>query len=250
MYKEVNVREIEKNQLCGLCDHTFLLRPEVFRGEGKSAVKACREELIRFLEDTISSPLKPYAVCVRAEEVKFTHDFLDGTDIVVAATAGFPDGATPTELTIVEARFALDNGAKEVDMVLDTAAFKAGDEAAAIKDIAAVEKVVHDKGGLLKLILETSELKATEIERACQLADEMGVDFVKTSTGFSAYGARAEDLSIMARVFPRGIKISGGVTENNVRDLLAAAAGGESVVCDPKNLRIGESSLLQSLATS
>ncbi len=96
------------------------------------------------------------------------------------------------------------------------------------------------------MILEISELSLEQTQLACQIVDHCGAAFVKTSTGFSAHGATTEHLKVMRAHFPRGIKISGGVTANNVDDLLlAATAPGQPISMDPMKIRIGESSLLK-----
>jgi deoxyribose-phosphate aldolase len=104
----------------------------------------------------------------------------------------------------------------------------------------------------VKLILETSLLTSDEIIIACKLADEIGVDFVKTSTGFVVAGAKAEHLKLMRANFSKGVKMSGGVNKENLHDLLTAASGREDgmIELDPLKIRIGESSLLRGLGRS
>lgn len=253
MAKKLKISNITPKQVASLCDHTYLNRPEAFRGPEYRGMNACalrRLEFQRFLSETVSSPLKPYAVCVRAEDVAQVRRYLDADgwkDCIVVATVGFPDGGTPTAFKVSEAALALAAGAKEIDTVLDVEAFKGGDFKHVAADISAVVKVVHLKGALLKLILETSELTLDEIERACTLAEELGVDFVKTSTGFSSSGAGVKEVQVMKRSFSGGIKISGGVKADNVKALLAACTGSDDIVIDPKKIRIGESSLLKQL---
>jgi len=138
-------------------------------------------------------------------------------------------------------------------MVLNYNALKRGDLETVRTDIEMVERATHKHSALLKLILETSELTSGQIIQACTIANECKtgpVDFVKTSTGFGAYGARAEDLRLIRRHFNGGVKISGGVNSNNVYELLRAAADyrGGGIDLNPRFIRIGESSLLDQLS--
>ncbi len=225
--------------IAGLCDHTFLLPTEAFRTPGISAIHARRHALDAFLSET--ALLHPYAVCVPACDVALTRTALPA--LTIAATVGFPDGPRySTAYKIVEAEQALANGATEIDMVLNYDALKGGDTKAVEADIKAVVKV----GGVLKVILEISELSLEQTRLACQIASHCGVAFVKTSTGFSAHGATTEHLKVMRENFPKGIKISGGVTLTNLDGLLiAATTPGQPISIDPMQLRIGESSLLK-----
>lgn len=251
MTKEMAIDEMGVGEIAGLCDHTYLNRAEAFRGEryaGKSAVVVREEEFSAFLQSLQKLAHKPYAVCVRAEEVARVHEFLlqhGLQEIVIASVVGFPDGChVDTRFKVLEAEYALDAGAREIDMVLHYEALKAGDMALCTQDIEAVVAVVHKGQGLVKLIIETCELTAPQIREACRLAEHCGVDFVKTSTGFGAYGARREDVAVIAQAFSRGIKISGGVKMSNVHELLSPLGRDGRIPLDPHKIRIGESSLL------
>ena len=190
----------------------------------------------------------PYAVCVRPEDVSHSIDYLAGNGysrIHVVSVVGFPDGSLySTDFKVAETRLAIAHGAKEIDMVLNHRLFKAEKHAQVRDDILAV--VEASQGSLVKLILETSLLDADEIKGACELAGQTGVDFVKTSTGFGAFGAKPKDVALMRAYFDRGIKISGGVKRENVKELLRACSGREDgyIPLDPSRVRIGESTLL------
>lgn len=252
----IEAEHLTHAQIASLCDHTFLKRAEGFREQakkGESPVRLREEELHRFLWQTIESPLVPYAICVRAEDVVEARRILDegGKERVkIAAVVGFPSGVYPTALKAAEADYAMEAGADEIDMVLLYEALKAKETEVVSDDIAAVVQVVSRFGGKTKLILEISELTHEEIATACQLAMATGVDFVKTSTGFGAWGARPEEVALMRRHFDRGVKISGGVKASNVKALLRAASGREDgkLLCDPSRVRLGESGLLQELS--
>jgi deoxyribose-phosphate aldolase len=125
---------------------------------------------------------------------------------------GFPLGASASRAKAFEAETALKDGAQEVDMVLAIGAAKAGDWAKVEQDLAALRTAVPSPG-LLKVILETCLLNDAEKTRACELARDAGLDFVKTSTGFSTGGATEADVALMRRVVGSGlgVKASGGI---------------------------------------
>ena len=251
----VKIAELTSEQIASICDHTFLATEDAFAAEAKekgvSSVGTREETFYRFLDETARNPLKPYAVCVRPNDVRFAIARLPG-DIKVASVVGFPNGnAYFTRHKIAEAREALSQGAQEIDMVMRYDSLIAGDLDSVRADIWEVLGVTRGRRVPLKVILETSELELDDIKIAAQMAEEMGVDFIKTSTGYSSAGANVVDVQIMRENFTRGIKISGKVDVGNVRDLLYAASGSrdEYIELDPKFVRIGESSLLGQLAS-
>lgn len=171
---------------------------------------------------------------------------------MIASVVGYPDGSWySTDFKVAETKLAIKHGAKEVDMVLDCEKFKKGKLKYVKKDISSVVKVAHKKNVLVKLILETSLLTNDEIVSICKIADELGVDFVKTSTGYVIAGATAEHLKLMRENFSKGVKMSGYVKPNNVRELLVAASGRDDGMIDlnPLKVRIGESSLLKGFSS-
>jgi deoxyribose-phosphate aldolase len=235
---------LSTHQIAQLCDHTFLLPTEAFRQTakaGENPIFLRRWALDSFLDDAISSPLKPYAICVNASDVSYV---VNQTAYVLAATVGFPDGPRRSLASVAaETDIALKEGAAEIDMVMDYDALIAGNIDKVEYQLSAVAEVVSRHNGLLKVILETSELTLDQTALACVLAERSGAAFVKTSTGFSAKGATIDHVKVMRDTFPRGIKISGGITLDNVNSFLEAAGSS----ADPLQLRIGESSLLQQL---
>lgn len=133
-------------------------------------------------------------------------------DLIIATVVGFPSGAHLSEVKAIEAAFAAANGADEVDMVINLGAVKANDWDAVLLDIASVRLAAP--GVLLKVIIESAALTDDEIVRACEIAEEAGADFVKTSTGFHRAGeATVEAVRLMrATVGDRlGVKASGGI---------------------------------------
>lgn len=248
----VRISELTPEQVASICDHTFLSRQECYRKEGVNASDERRKEFEKFITDTLKGPL-PYAICVRPEDVKHAKKLLRKnykSSVIIASVVGFPDGSWySTRFKVAEAKLAIKDGAGEIDMVINVRKLKKGRLEAVEKDIAAVVKACHKRGVLLKLILETSELSDEEIIVACGIAEKLGVDFVKTSTGFGSAGANAKNVKLMRENFSRGIKISGGVKKDNLVELLKAASGrdDEMIELDPRKVRIGESSLLKTL---
>ena len=160
-------------------------------------------------------------VCVPPCYVTAAAAALAGTGVGVCTVIGFPLGYATTAAKCAEAAIALADGATELDMVLNLAAFKSGDDAAAQADIAALAARCHAAGALLKVIIETALLDAAEIEAACGLCAAAGADFVKTSTGFASRGASVADVALMRRVLPPHVRIKAA---GGIRDRAAALA--------------------------
>lgn len=182
-----------------LIDHT-LLKPEASESDIR---KLCDE----------AAKYGFASVCVNPVWVKKASMFLEGSGVPVCTVIGFPLGATLPDVKAFEARRAIFNGAKEVDMVINVGALKSGDDCAVEDDIRAVAEAAHENGVLCKVIIETALLTDEEKVRACLASRNAGADFVKTSTGFSKGGATVEDVSLMRRTVGKalGVKASGGV---------------------------------------
>ena len=129
----------------------------------------------------------------------------------IAAVVGFPLGAMTTKAKAYETKLAVEDGAKEIDMVINIGRLKAKDYEYVLKDIKACKNEIKD--GILKVIIETCLLTDEEKIKACELAKEAGADFVKTSTGFSTGGAKVEDVKLMRKTVGDtiGVKASGGI---------------------------------------
>jgi deoxyribose-phosphate aldolase len=153
------------------------------------------------------------SVCVRPADVRRAKAILDGTDVAVGTTIGFPHGSHATDVKVFEAKRALADGATERGMVLQIGALKSGRDADVEADIRAVVEVGHAAGALVKVIFENAYLTDEEKVRACRLTEAAGGDFVKTSTGFAPSGATHEDLRLMrANTSPHvQVKAAGGV---------------------------------------
>lgn len=189
---------MNKLELARYIDHT-ILKPDAKEGD---IIRLCREAL----------EYKFASVCVNACNVKLAASFLNGTDVKVCTVVGFPLGATTKETKAFEAAQAIENGATEVDMVINIGALKSGKLDAVEEDIRAVAEACKGKA-LLKVIIETCLLTDEEKVAACELSEKAGADYVKTSTGFSTGGATVEDIVLMRKtVSPHiGVKASGGV---------------------------------------
>ncbi|WP_454388753.1 deoxyribose-phosphate aldolase [Streptococcus sp. Marseille-Q8145] len=199
-------------------DHT-LLKPD-----------ASQEQIETLIEEA-----KKYdfaSVCVNPTWVSFAAQALKGTDVKVCTVIGFPLGANTPELKAFETSDAIQNGADEVDMVINIGALKSRNFDLVERDIRAVVEAA--KGTLVKVIIETCLLTDDEKVKACQIAQKAGADFVKTSTGFSTGGATVADVALMRKTVgpDMGVKASGGA--RSYEDALAFIKAGAT--------RIGASS--------
>lgn len=185
--------------------------------------------------DQITNEAREYefaSVCINPHWVKRCYEALKDTPVKVCTVIGFPLGAATTEIKVHETKQAIQDGATEVDMVINVGELKSGNDDFVKQDIAAVVQAAG-KHALTKVIIETSLLTEDEKIRACRLAKEARADYIKTSTGFSGGGATVKDIQLMREtVGPEmGVKASGGV-----RDLAGAKA-----MIDAGATRIGAS---------
>lgn len=166
------------------------------------------------------------SVCVNQYYTKFVADALKGSGVKVCTVVGFPLGMSDTRVKAFETKAAIEDGAEEVDMVISVGALKdqkydyVRDEIKALKEVCGEEVV-------LKVIIETCLLTDEEKVKACELAKEAGADFVKTSTGFSTGGAKAEDVALMRKTVgdTMGVKASGGIhTAKEAQAMIDAGA--------------------------
>jgi deoxyribose-phosphate aldolase len=167
------------------------------------------------------------AVCINPSNVKLCSQLLQGSDVHVCTVVGFPLGATSPEVKAYEAQQSIDDGATEVDMVINVGALKSKDYTLVERDIATVARTCHAGGALLKVIIEAALLTDEEKVIASQLAKAAGAEYVKTSTGFGPSGATVHDVELMRRaVGPEmGIKAAGGIkTFEDAEAMVAAGA--------------------------
>jgi deoxyribose-phosphate aldolase len=200
-------------ELARLLDHS-VLKPEATLADVRAGVDVVRQWNVG-------------CYCVQPGRVRYAADALAGADAVVASVVGFPHGAQRRDVKASEAALAIDDGAREIDMVADLGALRDGDAARAAADI---EAVVRACGGVpVKVIIEATALDDVQKRLACRLAREAGAAFVKTSTGFHASGgATLADVRLMrAEVGAAlGVKASGGI--RTLADALAMIEAGAS----------------------
>ena len=197
----------------GLVDHT-LLKPE-----------ASDADIRRLCEE--AAQYRFASVCVNPSWVRAAACNLRGTSVPVCTVVGFPLGATLPDVKAYEARRAIFDGAREVDMVINIGALKSNDDCAVEQDIRAVVEASHEYDVLVKVIIEAALLTDEEKVRACLAAQRAGADFVKTSTGFAKHGATVADVALMRRTVGAGmgVKAAGGVKGiDDARAMLEAGA--------------------------
>ena len=167
------------------------------------------------------------SVCVNPTWVKLCADLLRGSSVKVCCVVGFPLGATLPEIKALETKMCIENGAQEIDMVINIGALKGRDSALAARDIRGVVTTAHAMGAIVKVIIEACLLTDEEKVLACLLAKEADADFVKTSTGFSTGGATLHDVELMRKTVgpAMGVKAAGGIhTKDDVEKMVKAGA--------------------------
>lgn len=182
---------------------------------------ATKEAVIKVIDEA-----KKYefaSVCLEPCWVSLAAERLKDSPVKVCTVIGFPLGANTKTVKAFEAKEAVDNGADEVDMVLNIGALKSGDDVLVLEDMKAVREAAKD--AVVKVILETCLLTDDEKKKACALAKEAGLDFVKTSTGFSTAGATVEDVKLMRDAVgdTMGVKASGGIRDTKTAEAMIAA---------------------------
>ncbi|MBR2809473.1 MAG: deoxyribose-phosphate aldolase [Erysipelotrichaceae bacterium] len=170
---------------------------------------ATSEQIKKLCKEAVENDFK--SVCVNSSYLKLCKKELEGTDILTCCVVGFPLGMMSTEAKIFETRYCIENGADEIDMVINVGRLKEGDDEYVYNEIKALKEVCGDK--VLKVIIETCLLTDEEKVRVTKLIMKAKADFVKTSTGFSTGGATFEDVKLLADTVKGQIKIkvAGGV---------------------------------------
>lgn len=191
--------KLNRNQLAKYLDHT-MLKPDA---------------TVAMIDQTVDEAIKyqTASVCINPYWVKRVHQKLAGTGINTCTVIGFPLGATSTASKVFEVRQAIEDGADELDMVINIGELKAKHDDTVMADIRAVADEVHSHQRVLKVIIETALLNEEEKQRACKLTVAGQADFVKTSTGFSTSGAQVTDVELMKQTVGDQIKIkaAGGI---------------------------------------
>ncbi|MCJ7701552.1 MAG: deoxyribose-phosphate aldolase [Anaerolineales bacterium] len=199
MTTRLNSKTITPEQLAKVIDHS-LLKPELTEAE---VIAGCQ----------LADQYHTATVCVKPCHVKLAAEVLKDSDVVVSTVVGFPHGSNLTAVKVAEATLAMDDGAKELDMVLNIGQLRSGKLDDVRKDIQAVCEAAHARGAKVKVILENAYLSDEEKVSACKLCEEAGADWVKTSTGFSPSGATLEDLRLMRSTVSEKVQVkaAGGV---------------------------------------
>jgi deoxyribose-phosphate aldolase len=188
-----------KAEVAKTIDHA-VLKPNMTDADVKANAAMCRERGVGCL-------------CVRPTDVALAAKALADSETVVAAVIGFPHGSNRSETKALDARLAIEDGARELDMVMNVGKFLSGDHVSVQADIEAVVAVAKPDGVPVKVILESCLLTPDQIAEACKLAEAGGADYVKTSTGFSTGGATPEAIDVMIGTVGKTmlVKASGGI---------------------------------------
>lgn len=188
-------------ELNAYIDHTLL------------KASATERDIIRLCNEAITYNFK--TVCVSSNYVPIAYQVLKETPVKICAVVGFPLGAMSTQAKVFEAKQAIEDGASEIDMVMNIGLLKSRNYVAVLKDINNVKVAVGNT--TLKVILEISELSKNEIVKACEICVDAKADYVKTSTGFSKSGATLTAVKIMKKTIKgrAKIKASGGIKDHN-----------------------------------
>lgn len=179
----LNSKTITYAQLAKVIDHS-LLKPELTDAD---VIAGCE----------LAARYHTATVCVKPCHVKLAAQILKESDVKVSTVVGFPHGSDLTKIKMAEAQAALDDGAVELDMVLNIGKLRSGCEDYVHDDIKAVCDIAHAHGAKVKVIFENAYLNDAQKIQACKLSEAAGADWIKTSTGFASSGATIEDLKLM-----------------------------------------------------
>lgn len=195
----LNSKTITYQQLARVIDHS-LLRPELTEAE---VIAGCE----------LAARYHTATVCVKPCHVRLAAQVLKGSDVLVSTVVGFPHGSNLTAVKVAEAEQAMQDGAVELDMVLNIGQLRSGKVETVREDVCAVCAAAHARGVKVKVILENAYLSNEQKVLACRLCEEAGADWVKTSTGFAPSGATLEDLKLMRATVSEKVQVkaAGGV---------------------------------------
>ncbi|MBI1322874.1 deoxyribose-phosphate aldolase [bacterium] len=187
------------------------------------------------------------SVCIKPSAVKLAVEVLKGSTVAVGTTIGFPHGGHRTDVKVFESQKAMEDGAKELDMVVNIGDVLGGEYGRVAHDIEQVVRTAHSGGAIVKVIFENCYLKPEQIRELCRICGETGADFVKTSTGYGTGGATIDDLKLMRASSPAQVKVKAA---GGVRDLEKAieviglgvsriGASATAAILDPWRARLG-----------
>ena len=231
---EITIETLTYTQVAKMIDHS-LLRPEL---TVEDVIAGCK----------LADKYDVASVCVKPCDVELAARELKGSGVLVGTVIGFPHGSSATATKVFEAKLAMEQGAVELDMVLNIGRLRSGQAEYVLEDIRAVVEVAHQGGAIVKVILENAYLNTEQKVLGSQLTEKAGAEFVKTSTGFAPSGATLEDLALMrATVSPHvQVKAAGGVrTLDALMDVMrvgttrAGATATETILEDFKARKSG-----------
>ena len=179
----------------------------------------------------LAAEYKVASVCIKPYAVPLAAKLLAGTGVFVSTTIGFPHGGHLTKVKVFESEAAIDDGAVELDMVVNIGKVLSGDWGYVAADVKAVIDAAHRRKAKVKVIFENALLKDEHKKELCRICGEAGADWVKTSTGYAETGATIDDLKLMRAFSPPGVQVkaAGGVRDLDglirVRDLGATRCG-------------------------
>ncbi len=190
---------IKYEDIARMIDHS-LLKPFLTDNE---IIEGCK----------LANEYQVATVCVRPCDVKLANEILKNSEVLVTTVIGFPHGSSTKNIKLVETIEAIDNGAVEIDMVINIGKLKSGDYKYVEEELKVVTEIAHSKNIKIKVIFENCYLSSEEIQKACEICNRVKVDWVKTSTGYGTGGAEDKDLKIMKKYSNPEIqlKAAGGI---------------------------------------
>jgi deoxyribose-phosphate aldolase len=204
--------ELSYADVAGMIDHS-LLQPTLTDADLEQGCRLARDYGVA-------------SVCIKPYAVRLAAGLLAGSAVAVGTTVGFPHGGHVTAVKVAEAERALDDGARELDMVVNVGKVLSGDCRYVAEDVRAVVEAAHRRRALVKVIFENCFLRDEHKEQLCRVCGEVGADFVKTSTGYGDGGATDDDLRLMRRCSPPHVQVKAAGGVRSLDRLLAVRALG------------------------
>ena len=212
MDKNIEGTKITAKEIAKMIDHS-LLKPEMTRQDVEEGCRLAKEYGCA-------------SVCVKPCDVVTAAEILKGSDVLVSTVIGFPHGHHLTEIKLMEADKAIDQGCVELDFVLNIGRFKSGEYDFVEEELRKVCEASHKRGAIVKVILENAYLTDEEKRKACEISERAGADFVKTSTGYAKTGATIHDLKIMRETCSAKVRVKAAGGVRTLDSALAARAVG------------------------
>ena len=203
---------ITPKDIAKMLDHS-LLKPEM---DAETVRRGCE----------VAKQYDTASVCVKPCDLPIAAEVLVGTGVKLSTVIGFPHGSNRTDVKVFEAERAMDDGAVELDMVLNIGRLISGQSEYVYQDIKAVVDAAHKRGAIVKVILENAYLTDTQKAEACRICEKAGADFVKTSTGYAPTGATIEDLKLMRATCSDKVRVKAAGGVRTLDRVLACRAAG------------------------